>query len=90
MDQVAKLAEFQIWLLAEPENLSQSSQNQSRGEVSLSDIAVTNDTSSNESQLNLDSFKNEEIIEQIKSVNIDTISPLEALNFLYSIKRQLI
>ena len=70
--------------------LANLEQNQSRGEVSLSDIAVTNDTSSNESQLNLDSFKNEEIIEQIKSVNIDTISPLEALNFLYSIKRQLI
>ena len=65
-------------------------QNQPREEVSISDIAATGDTDLNGSQLNLDSFKNEEIIEQIKSLNIDTITPLEALNFLFSIKRQLI
>lgn len=89
--QVAKLAGVPNMVISRARKiLANLEQNQSRGEVSLSDIAVTNDTSSNESQLNLDSFKNEEIIEQIKSVNIDTISPLEALNFLYSIKRQLI
>jgi DNA mismatch repair protein MutS len=89
--QVAKLAGVPNTVIRRARKiLADLEQNQPRDKDSLSDIAVTNDMNTNESQLNLDSFKNEEIIEQIKSVNIDTISPLEALNFLYSIKQQLI
>ncbi len=68
-------------------------QNQTQGELAISHIAACGDKSSqstNEYQLNLSALKNEEIIEQIKSVNIDTITPLEALNFLFSIKKQLV
>lgn len=89
--QVAKLAGVPIAVINRAKNiLANLEQNQPQDKASISDVAAANDADLNESQLNLDIYKNEEIIEQIKSVNIDTLTPLEALNFLFSIKRQLI
>lgn len=58
--------------------------------ISIPEIAATGDNAFKENQLNLEHLQNQEIIEKIKALNIDTITPLEALNFLYSIKRQFI
>lgn len=88
--QVAKLAGVPNTVINRARKiLTRLEQNQPKEEVSISDIAAADDTDSEENQLNLDSFKKEEIIEQIKSLNIETITPLEALNFLFSVKRQL-
>lgn len=40
-------------------------------------------------QLNLDNIKEQNAIEKLKKLDIDTLTPLEALNFLFSIKREL-
>lgn len=40
-------------------------------------------------QLDLDSVKEQEVIRKLKMLNIDTLTPLEALNFLFSAKQEL-
>ena len=69
--------------------LAQLERNKGDNKGTLPEIAATNDdNTSSKNQLNLEEIKNREIIEKIKSLNIDTTTPLEALNFLYSIKRE--
>ncbi|ADL07947.1 DNA mismatch repair protein MutS [Thermosediminibacter oceani] len=53
-------------------------------------IAATKDTPFDDVQLNIESLKNEQVIRMIKELDINTITPLEALNLLYSIKQKII
>ena len=68
--------------------LTNLEQNQAGGKTTAPEIAAADDAPK-ASQLNLEDLRNQEIIEKIKALNIDTMTPIEALNFLYSIKRQL-
>lgn len=89
--QVAKLAGVPSSVINRAKKfLADLEQNQANKRVSIPEIAATTDNAVKENQLNLEHLKNQEIIEKIKALNIDTITPLEALNFLYSIKRQFI
>ncbi|NLZ52935.1 MAG: DNA mismatch repair protein MutS, partial [Thermoanaerobacteraceae bacterium] len=89
--QVAKLAGVPSPVINRAKKfLSNLEQNRASNRASIPEIAATEDNAPNETQLNLEHLKNQEIIEKIKALNIDTITPLEALNFLYSIKRQFI
>jgi len=89
--QVAKIAGVPQSVINRAKKILAKLENyQPKDELCISDMAATSDIEARESQLNLEAFKSQEIIEKIKSVSIDTITPLEALNLLYSIKRQLI
>lgn len=88
--QVAKLAGVPSIVISRAKKiLAQLERNKGDNKGTLPEIAATNDdNTSSKNQLNLEEIKNREIIEKIKSLNIDTTTPLEALNFLYSIKRE--
>jgi len=89
--QVAKLAGVPNSVINRAKKfLASLEQNKTDNKVALPEIAVTNDNAAKDNQLSLEHYKNQEIIEKIKALNIDTTTPLEALNFLHSIKRQLI
>lgn len=49
-----------------------------------------NNNDNNESQVSFDNLKEQSILDMIKSIDINTITPLEALNFLNSIKQKLV
>jgi len=53
---------------------------------SQKEIAASNDE---EHQIDLDSLNQQNIISQIKSLDLNTITPLEALNLLFSFQKQL-
>ncbi|MCG1011982.1 DNA mismatch repair protein MutS [Tepidanaerobacter sp. GT38] len=89
--QVAKLAGVPNSVINRAKKfLASLEQNKTDNKVALPEIAVTNDNAAKDNQLSLEHYKNQEIIEKIKALNIDTTTPLEALNFVHSIKRQLI
>jgi len=87
--QVAKLAGVPSTVINRAKNiLSNLEQNKANNKVTKTEIATTVDAPK-KNQLKLDDLKSHEIIEKIKALNIDTMTPIEALNFLYSIKRQI-
>lgn len=61
-----------------------------RPKETTNDVAVSLDEESQESQLGLYDLKEQEIISKIKMLDLDTLTPLEALNFLFSLKKSLI
>jgi len=88
--QVARLAGVPTSVINRAKNILASlEQNKVSYRLSTPEIAATNDAPQTD-QINLEHLKYQEIIEKIKALNIDTITPIEALNFLYSIKRQFI
>jgi DNA mismatch repair protein MutS len=42
-----------------------------------------------DNQISLDSLKERDVLDMIKSLDINTMTPLEALNLLYSLKQRL-
>jgi len=56
---------------------------------SQSEIAASKDLSDIGDQIDLDSLNKQNIISQIKSLDLNTITPLEALNLLFRFQRQL-
>ena len=89
--QVAKLAGIPDAIIKKAKKImTELEQNHPEDRSAVFNIAESDDISSKNNQLNLDIYKNEEIIKQIKSVDIDVLTPLEALNILFSIKQQLV
>ncbi|MGB3964251.1 MAG: DNA mismatch repair protein MutS, partial [Tepidanaerobacteraceae bacterium] len=89
--QVARLAGVPSSVINRAKILLESlEQNQANNRAVVPEIAAADDNTPMENQLSLEHLRNQEIIEKIKALNIDTITPIEALNFLYSIKKQFI
>jgi len=89
--QVARLAGVPSSVINRAKILLESlEQNQANNRAVAPEIAAADDNTPMENQLSLEHLRNQEIIEKIKALNIDTITPIEALNFLYSIKKQFI
>ena len=52
-------------------------------------VAASSDSVNQTDQIDIDFIQEKEIISEIKSIDIDTLTPLEALNFLFSIKQKI-
>ena len=54
--------------------------------LSTSDAAVPK---KDESLITMDDYVNEQIIEELRAVDINTLSPYEAMSFLFTLKKRL-
>jgi DNA mismatch repair protein MutS len=87
--QVAKLAGLPKVVVNRAREILQGLESGQKGAVVNADVAATKDKIQEDSQINLDNLKEQEVISKIKALDINTITPLEALNFLFSIKQKL-
>lgn len=88
--QVAKLAGLPKGVILRAQQILEELEQNDKSNIHKEQIAAAEDVTSNETQLNIESIKNEQVIRLIKDLDINTITPLEALNLLYSIKQKLI
>jgi DNA mismatch repair protein MutS len=88
--QVAKLAGLPKSVILRAQQILEELEQHDKSNIQTEQIAAAEDVASSETQLNIESIKNEQVIRLIKDLDINTITPLEALNLLYSIKQKLI
>jgi len=90
--QVAKLAGIPKAVISRAQRILNDLENEpSIEKTNINDnIAVTSDDEDCENQLGLHHLREEEILCKIRELDVNTISPLEALSFLFSIKQKLI
>ncbi|TYP48684.1 DNA mismatch repair protein MutS [Thermosediminibacter litoriperuensis] len=88
--EVAKLAGLPKSVIQRAQEILKDLEENDGARAKEPQIAATKDTPSDDAQLNIESLKNEQVIRMIKELDINTITPLEALNLLYSIKQQII
>ncbi|MFO7151761.1 MAG: DNA mismatch repair protein MutS [Bacillota bacterium] len=88
--QVARLAGLPKSVILRAQEILKELERNGKSNLEINQTAALEDAPSKETQLNIESIKNEQIIRLIKDLDINTITPLEALNFLYSIKQKLI
>jgi DNA mismatch repair protein MutS len=90
--QVAKLAGLPNAVVRRARELLTGMEKKRDEEMGLtaaaSAVSVRRDPES-DNQISLDSLKERDILDTIKSLDINTITPLEALNLLYSLKQRL-
>ncbi|MCG0276272.1 MAG: DNA mismatch repair protein MutS [Thermosediminibacteraceae bacterium] len=88
--QVAKLAGLPKSVILRAQEILNDLETNGKSGTQQAQIAATKDITPDEAQLNIENIKNEQVIRIIKELDINTITPLEALNLLYSIKQKII
>jgi DNA mismatch repair protein MutS len=87
--QVARLAGLPVSIIKRAKELLAEHEAGDHDRV-MSQIASASDSQSYQpSQIGIDFMNEQEVLEDIKAVDINSMSPLEALNFLFSIKSKL-
>ncbi len=88
--QVARLAGLPNTVISRARKILEHLEEEKKSENTKDLVAASSDSVNQTDQVDIDFIQEKEIISEIKSIDIDTLTPLEALNFLFSIKQKLL